>query len=106
MFDPIKLGLLVTCALYAVGDAVPESIPGLVPSLQFGALGVLAWTVWVQQSELRELRKKHGEVIDKLCDRWNAWETILHGDSEKLDGTLRMMTANCAAVQAQLKRGE
>jgi len=104
MFDSLKIGLFATYLLYAVGDAVPKTLPGLGSLTQMGALGVLAWTVWTQQTELREMRRIHSDVIEKLCERWDAWEQIRHNDSEKLDGTLREMTANCAAVQSRMNK--
>jgi L-lactate permease len=98
IFDLFGLLSFGSLTLFAA-DVVPELPSGLGSLANLSAVAVLAWWAWSQQRELRDLRQSHTAVVDKLCDRWDAWEKIRHEDSEKLDVTLRDITANCAKRQ-------
>jgi len=87
-------------ALLAAGEVAP---PHFQVALQYGALGVLAWVCWTQRQELQDLRKSYSVTLDKLCDRWDGWERVRHADSEKLDDTLRLMTAQCEKTRGAIK---
>jgi len=82
--------------LLAVGETITPLLPELGTLTNLGAVGVLAWVAFTQRQELRDLRIKHSEVIDALCSRWDAWEQMRHADSNRLDETLRQMTAHCS----------
>lgn len=85
----------VGLALFAAADVAVPELPGLGGLANITAVGVLAWWAWSLQAELKDLRKANAEIIDKLCNRWDSWEQIRHTDAQKLDETLRDMTANC-----------
>ena len=98
----MKLAIVISWVMLAVGDVVTPLAPGLGDVTQLGALGVLAWVAFTQRKELSELRARHNDVIDTLCDRWDGWEKIRHADSDKLDTTLREMVSHCAATRERL----
>jgi len=88
----MKSLILVVPVLFAVGE-VP--VPELQILSQIGALGVLSWFCFSQDRELKEIRRVHSEVIDKLCDRWDVWEQQRQQGAENADETLRMLVAQC-----------
>ena len=102
----MKLAIVLSWVMLAAGDVVTPFAPGLGDVTQLGALGVLAWVAFTQRKELSELRKRHNDVIDTLCLRWDGWEKIRHTDSEKADGTLRELSTVIAAIRERLKSGE
>jgi hypothetical protein len=81
--------------LLAAGEAAskidPSSFIGLIS--QTGGVGVLAWVAWSQRQELRDLRDRHAEVIDKLCDRMDKHEQTRHDDAAAMSAVLRELTA-------------
>ncbi len=95
----MKFGILATFFLLATGEVVTLALPMIGSAANLGALGVLAWVVWTQFGEIRSLRRTHGEIVDKLCDRWDSWEKIRHEDSERLDRTLLAMTRHVAETK-------
>ena len=60
----------------------------LAPWAQLSALTVLGGVCWRLFS-----------TLDRLCDRWDAWEKIRHADSVTLNQTLTDLQSNCAAMQ-------
>lgn len=95
-------GYLVGWAILTLGEIITPVMPELGTVTQMGALGVLAWVAWTQRQEIQQLRERHANAIDVLCNRWNAWETVRHADSEQLHLTLRDMTRQCAETQAKM----
>ena len=95
--------ILLVPILFALGEI---EVPLIQQVSQLGALGVLAYFCFSQQKELQRLRQDHTQVISELCNRWDGWERIRHSDSEKLDETLRVVVANCAAAQKLLSQKE
>ena len=96
--------------LMATGEAATvtqaSSIASTVANL--GALGVLSVVAYflfqdtrTQRAEGAATRAENTKIMNMLCERWNDWEKIRHDDSNKLDETLRTITANCSATQAK-----
>ena len=90
----MNIGIPIGFTMLAVGDAITPAAPALGTLTQFGAVGVLAWVAWTQRQELQAFRKK-----------LDCWENVRHTDSDKLNDTLRDMTADCAAVNARKGTG-
>lgn len=115
---PRLVAPMISVALFAFADVAPgvaPEFPGLGPVANISAVAVLAWWAWSLQAELREerksrevsqesLRASHAAVVDKLCERSDAWEKIRHADSEKLSDALRDLSSTCAKKQAQMAR--
>jgi hypothetical protein len=80
---------MTAVVLLGVGDALPDMGP-LSSLSSLGGVGVLAWVSWMQFQELRELRTERKETMASLFDR-------VHADGERLNETLRAMTAQCAS---------
>lgn len=99
----MKIGILATFLLLATGEVVTPAVPMIGSAANLGALGVLAWVVWTQFGEIKSLRRTHGEIVDKLCERWDSWEKIRHEDSERLDKTLLAMARHVADAQHACK---
>lgn len=89
--------------MLAAGEVVAPSIPLLETVMRLGALGVLMVVAYFLFQEMRSQRKENTATMNVLYDRWNGWEKIRHEDSNKLDETLRMMTANCEKTRAEMK---
>ncbi len=81
-----------------LADIVPETNPWTT----LGAAGVLSGVLYVvirdsakaRQERLQE-RREEREVMTKMHDR-------LHGDSERLNATLRDLIAHCAGKRSGL----
>jgi hypothetical protein len=94
-----QIGIVLGWCLMAVGESIPE----VSPWAQLGAAGILAGIlVFVLRDnatarrERAEERAQERAVLTAIHDRW-------HADSEKLNQTLREMTAHCATVQTRHK---
>lgn len=92
----MRIGLIASVFLLAAGGLTPATMPVIGTAANISAVGVLAWVVWTQLKEIKLLRLAHSDVVDRLCERWDAWEKIRHEDSAKLDDTLLKMTQQCA----------
>ena len=88
----MQIGIPVGFTMLAVGEAMQPIAPNMGTLTQYGALGVLAWVAWTQRLELQAFRKK-----------LDFWENVRHTDSDKLNDTLRDMSAQIATVNAQRK---
>ncbi len=109
----IKSGFIVSWVLFATGEVIPSTTQvGNIATVatNLGALGVLSVVAYFLFRELQSQRKEsirqrdeNTKIMNVLCERWNEWEKIRHEDSNKLDETLRDMTANCSAIQSSLK---
>lgn len=91
----VGAGLLAFGNLLVFAADAGSQLPEIGQIANLSAVGVLGWWVWSQQKELREIRAANAAIFDRLCDRWDRWEQIRHTDSEKLEGTLRDLAANC-----------
>lgn len=84
-------GITTFCSgLFSQVDILPLDKP-----LQYGVHGILA-VVFVG---LFYVIFKLIGGYKELADRWEGWETQRHEDQQRLNETLRAVTANCAAAQ-------
>ncbi len=101
----MKLVLLIAVATTAtvplVGQASPE--PAWVVGLgHLGGLGVLGWAVWYLLTKtVPDQQRTFRKSLDTITDRHGQWEESRHKDSERLNSTLREMSAQCAVAQAK-----
>lgn len=96
----MRIGLVVGVLLLAVGEGLDGLSPVAGPAAQVSAVVVLAWVAWTQRQEMKELRERHSEAIDKLCQRWDAWEKLRHEDSRKLQEVLRDLMKHCSRASS------
>lgn len=80
-----------------------EALPDIQPYASLGAAGILTAILIIV---LRDAAKAREERIQERREERTVLTTIhdrLHADSEKLNETLRAMTAHCAQKQAEHK---
>lgn len=82
-------------ALFLVGQVTTNEVLG--PASNLSAVGILGWISYQMLQELKQHRQERETTIKAVFDRQ-------HDDSEKLNETLRTMTAQCATTQAELRK--
>ena len=104
-------GLLIAPPMVVAAAQIPEAWPSFLT--QGGALAVLAWAVWYQHTRTIPAMGQRMDAqlvafaVERAAERGAAdeWEKVRHADSAKLNETMRDITAQCAATQAQMRDG-